>query len=96
MDEVAVIAGGVAGRKMTVSSLPAFVLRAAGLVQPRMKDLAAMVDWFATGSYVANTQRQAELFGAVPKAEEAIARFAGRLGHGAAASAGKGRAPGTA
>ena len=41
-----------------------------------------MVDWFATGKYVANTHRQAELFGAVPTAEEAIARFAERRRYG--------------
>lgn len=81
MKEVADIAGGIVGRTMTVGSLPTPVLRAMGLVMPQMKDVAAMVDWFATGGYVANTQRQAELFGAVPKAEDAIARFAARLGH---------------
>jgi uncharacterized protein YbjT (DUF2867 family) len=81
MKDVADIAGGIVGRKMTVGSLPTSVLRAMGLVVPQMKDLAAMVDWFATGGYVANTQRQAELFGAVPKAEDAIARLAERLGH---------------
>ena len=81
MKEVADIAGGVVGRKMRVGSLPTPVLRAMGLVVPQMKDLAAMVDWFATGGYVANTRRQAELFGAVPKAEDAIARCAERLGH---------------
>ena len=54
-----------------------------------------MVEWFATGNYVANTQRQAELFGAVPKAEDAIARFAQRLGH-PVTSAGTARAQGTA
>jgi hypothetical protein len=52
-----------------------------GLVRPQLKDLAAMLDWFATGNYVANTHRQAELFGAVPTAQDAIARFAGKLGH---------------
>lgn len=81
MREVATIAGGLVGRKVTVRSLPASALRMLGLVMPQMKDLAAMTDWFATGGYVANTHRQAELFGAVPTAEDAIARFAARLGH---------------
>jgi uncharacterized protein YbjT (DUF2867 family) len=81
MREVGDIAGKLVGRRMSVNSLPTFVMRAMGLVMPQMKDLAAMVDWFATGNYVANTQRQAELFGAVPTAEEAIARFAERSGH---------------
>ena len=85
MQEVAVIAGGLIHRKMTVSALPVLALRAAGLVMPPMKDLAAMIDWFATGNYVADTRRQAELFGSVPKSEDAIARFAERLGHSVAA-----------
>jgi len=95
MQEVATIAAGLVGRKMTVGSLPAPVMRTMGLVMPQMKDLAAMVDWFATGNYVANTHRQAELFGAVPKAEDAIARFAERLGH-SVTSAGTAPAQGTA
>jgi uncharacterized protein YbjT (DUF2867 family) len=95
MQEVATIATGLVGRKMTVGSLPVPVMRTMGLVMPQMKDLAAMVDWFATGNYVANTHRQAELFGAVPKAEDAIARFAERLGH-PVTGAGTARAQGTA
>ena len=91
MKEVATIASGLIGRRVAVNSLPTPVMRAMGLAMPPMKDLAAMVDWFATGNYVANTRRQAELFGAVPKAEDAIARFAERLGHGVASA---GRAPG--
>ena len=95
MQEVAAVGGGLVGRKLTVGSVPTLVMRAMGLVLPQMKDLAAMADWFATGRYVANTQRQAELFGAVPKAEDAIARFAERLGH-PVATGGTARAQGTA
>jgi len=95
MQEVATIAGGLVGRRLRVASLPFPVMRAMGMVMPPMKDLAAMVDWFATGNYVANTQRQAELFGAVPKAEDAISRFAERLGH-PVTGAGTARAQGTA
>jgi hypothetical protein len=40
-----------------------------------------MVDWFDTGNYVADTTRQGEVFGPVPTAEDAVARFAGSLGH---------------
>ena len=85
MQEVAAIASRLVGRKISVTSLPAWAIRTVGLVMPPIKDLGAMVDWFATGKYVANTGRQAELFGEVPKAEDAIARFAERLGHTVAA-----------
>ena len=54
-----------------------------GRLVPRMRDMAAMFGFFATGKYVANTLRQAELFGPVPRVEDAarkLVREAG-LGH---------------
>jgi hypothetical protein len=45
------------------------------------KDMAAMADWFKSGRYVADTARQREVFGDVPTAEDAIARFVTSLGH---------------
>lgn len=95
MREVADIATRLVGRKLAVASLPTWAMRAMGLFVPQMKDLAAMVDWFATGRYVADTRRQAELFGAVPTAEDAIARFAERMGQ-SVASGGTARGQGTA
>ena len=44
-------------------------------------DVSAMLDWFETGRYVADTTRQGEVFGPVPTAEDAIAGLATRLGH---------------
>jgi hypothetical protein len=59
--------------------------RAAGAVAgrfvPMLKDMSAMLDWFQTGRYVADTTSMREVFGAVPTAEEAVGRFASRLGH---------------
>ena len=81
MNEVATIAGGLVGEPVRVRSIPSVLLRAVGLVVPQMKDLAAMVDWIATGRYVADTVRQGALFGPVPTAEDAISRFAQSLGH---------------
>lgn len=40
-----------------------------------------MLAWFETGKYVADTSRQAEVFGPPPTAENAVARFARSLGH---------------
>jgi hypothetical protein len=45
-----------------------------------MKDLMAMFDYFRTGRYVADTRRQAEVFGPVPVAEETIRRRLAALG----------------
>ena len=44
----------------------------------RVADFRAMFDFFATGRYVADTERQGELFGPVPTAESAVTRWAGR------------------
>ncbi len=43
-------------------------------------DMAAMFRFFQTGKYVADTRRQAELFGPVPKVEEAARQMLAGLG----------------
>ena len=45
------------------------------------KDMAAMVDWFQTGRYAADTTRQSQVFGAVPTVEDALGRLITSLGH---------------
>ncbi|MGX5210306.1 hypothetical protein ACWKT3_16690 [Streptomyces violaceus] len=47
-----------------------------GRFNPVVKDMVAMFGWFDTGRYVADPRRQEQLFGPVPTAEEALARFA--------------------
>lgn len=85
MREVAEIAGRLTGERIRVRSIPMPVLRAVGFVagrfNPMVKDLAAMIGWFQTGRYVADTTRQREVFGTPPTAEDAIRRFIGILGH---------------
>jgi uncharacterized protein YbjT (DUF2867 family) len=85
MQDVADIASGIMGAPIRVRAVPASLVRALGLTlgrfDPMVKDMGAMFDWFGTGKYVADTSRQAELFGPVPAAEEAIARFVRSLGH---------------
>lgn len=44
-------------------------------------DMMAMMTYFATGKYVADTSRQAEVFGTPPRAEDAVDRLLGQLGH---------------
>ncbi|WP_370872981.1 SDR family oxidoreductase [Arthrobacter bambusae] len=44
-------------------------------------DLEAMMEWFQTGRYVADTSRQREVFGPPPTAEDAVARLLTSLGH---------------
>ncbi len=85
MEEVAGIAGRLLGKRIRVRTIPAGPLRAVGTVlapiNPMAQDMAAMAAWFQSGRYVANTTRQHEVFGAVPTAEDAIARLVAGLGH---------------
>ena len=85
MQEVAAISSRLLGKQIRVRTVPSALLHAVGSVlrpvNPLAKDLAAMADWFKSGRYVADTTRQREVFGAVPTAEDAIARFLTSLGH---------------
>jgi NAD(P)-dependent dehydrogenase (short-subunit alcohol dehydrogenase family) len=71
--------------RIGVRSIPAGLLRAAGKVLgpavPLARDISAMIDWFQTGKYVADTTRQQEVFGPPPTAEDAVARLLTGLGH---------------
>jgi uncharacterized protein YbjT (DUF2867 family) len=84
MQEIARISGQLLGRPIRVLSVPAGVIRAAGAVvgrfNPMVSDMAAMLGWFQTGRYVADTSRQREVFGPVPTAKEAIAKLLSSLG----------------
>jgi uncharacterized protein YbjT (DUF2867 family) len=84
MQDCAALASRRADRKIKVLSVPAGLLRTVGRIgrksASRTSDMGAMAAWFNTGRYVADTTRQAEVFGPVPTPEDAIARFAARLG----------------
>ncbi|MFD3505158.1 hypothetical protein [Streptomyces sp. NPDC058678] len=75
--------GSRAGKKIKVWAVPSAVVRAAGAVlgrfMPLVKDMAAMFGWFDTGRYVADPRRQEQLFGPVPTAEDALARYTDEL-----------------
>jgi uncharacterized protein YbjT (DUF2867 family) len=82
--EVADLMGSRAGKTIKVRALPPAVTRAAGAVagrfMPTLKDMAAMFRWIDSGRYVADTRRQEQLFGAVPTAEDTVARLTDELG----------------
>ena len=84
MQDVADIAGRLTGKTLTVRTVPAGILRAAGTVlapvSPMAKDLSAMIAWFQTGRYVADTTLQRQFFGEPPTPELAIRRFVTGLG----------------
>ena len=72
--ELARIGSDVLGRDIEI-----FSMSPAGRPEPDQsedggRDLLAMVEYFDSGRYVADTRRQAEVFGAVPTAEDALRR----------------------
>jgi uncharacterized protein YbjT (DUF2867 family) len=81
--QLARMAGEILGRPIRVRTVPGSLFNgvsaAAGVFSPRVKDIGAMIRWFQTGRYVADPTRQHEVFGEVPSAEDAIARFAAGL-----------------
>lgn len=85
MQDIADIASTFAGGQVRVRSMPVGLVHALGALMgpfvPMVKDMSSMLAWFETGKYVADTSRQAEIFGPVPTAENAVARFARSLGH---------------
>lgn len=85
MQDIADIATRLLGERVKVRSVPAPLIHIAGGALgpfvPMAKDMAAMIDWFQTGRYVAHTSRQQHVFGAVPTAEDAVTRFITSLGH---------------
>ncbi|GAA4036418.1 SDR family oxidoreductase [Arthrobacter methylotrophus] len=72
MEEIAGISARLLGRQ---------VLAIPGTSNTMAKDFKAMMDWFATGRYVADTARQSEVFGPPPTGEDAVARLLSGLGH---------------
>jgi uncharacterized protein YbjT (DUF2867 family) len=85
MQQIADIAGRLLGERLSVRSIPAGLLRGAGKLLgsavPLARDMSAMIDWFQTGRYVADTTRQQEIFGPPPTAEDAVARLLAEPGH---------------
>ncbi len=85
MQDIADIAGRLLGSEIKVRAVPEGLIRGIGTVagpfMPIFKDMGAMVAWFGTGKYVANTTRQHEVFGPPPTAEQAIQTFITTLGH---------------
>ena len=55
-------------------------MRPVGLLSERVRDLRAMIEYFHTGRYVANTTTQAEVFGDVPTMHDTLRRYATESG----------------
>jgi uncharacterized protein YbjT (DUF2867 family) len=80
-EELAEVLTGVLGRpvKPGGSGMMRVITLVAPFV-PRMRDFAAMFAFFATGKYVADTRMQAELFGPVPRVDDAARKLVSEAG----------------
>jgi uncharacterized protein YbjT (DUF2867 family) len=79
--ELADIAGHILGRNLELVELDPSEIRFPGMSDEGRADLVAMFEHFRSGRYVADTRRQAEVFGSVPVAEETMRRRLAALGH---------------
>jgi uncharacterized protein YbjT (DUF2867 family) len=77
--ELAALAAEVVGARVAARAVPWWLLGSAlaavGLFSETARDLRAMIKFFLSGRYVADTTRQRELFGRVPTAEDAVRRW---------------------
>jgi uncharacterized protein YbjT (DUF2867 family) len=82
--EIAAAFAAILGREIRVRSLPwpllSGLMRPVGLFNERVKDGRAMIEYFHTGQYVADTTAQAELFGDVPTMHDTLRRYAAEAG----------------
>lgn len=85
IDDIAAIATDLLGHPVRVRAIPVAPVSAAGALlgrfKPTLKDMAAMFRHIQSGSYVADTTRQTQLFGAPATPRDAIARLLLDLGH---------------
>ena len=82
IDELADLAGKALAEPVSVNCIPLPPLaESEDSPESGQNDMAAMMHYFITGKYVADTTRQAQVFGTPPRAEEAVTRLLGQLGH---------------
>ncbi|MCD5315818.1 SDR family oxidoreductase [Kineosporia babensis] len=81
--EIAGLMSSQAGTPIKVRAIPPVITRTAGALVggfvPLVKDMAAMFAWFDSGRYVADTRRQAQLFGPPPTAEATVSQLVAEL-----------------
>jgi uncharacterized protein YbjT (DUF2867 family) len=79
-NDLAAVFTQILGRDVTARGMPwpllSFVARPVGVLSERVADMRAMIEYFHTGQYVADTSAQAEIFGDVPTVEDTLRRYA--------------------
>lgn len=77
-DEVVAVLSKLTGRPFRVRGLPLpfrLFFWIGGFFSSMVNDMTAMLDYFGTGKYVADTKLQAEFFGPVPTVEDSVRRL---------------------
>jgi uncharacterized protein YbjT (DUF2867 family) len=79
MEDLRAIISRSIGERVALRTIPRWLMEAVlaplSWGVPMAKDIRAMFRYIWSGRYVADTRRQAEVFGAVPSAEDAIGRW---------------------
>jgi uncharacterized protein YbjT (DUF2867 family) len=82
--EIAALFAAILGREIRLRTPPWRLIRAGmalgGLFNPFLRDGRAMIDYFLTGRYVADTTTQRAVFGEVPTVEDSLHRYAAESG----------------
>ena len=78
--ELAELAGRLLNRPMRMRMMAGGGMRFLALFSPGIRGMVEMTRFFQTGKYVADTRLQAELFGPVPKVEDAARQMLADLG----------------
>lgn len=78
--ELAELIGRLLGRPMTMRPFDSWGMRFAARFNRGLRGILEMVRFFQTGKYVADTRVQGELFGPIPKVEDAARQMLASLG----------------
>jgi uncharacterized protein YbjT (DUF2867 family) len=78
--ELTELVGNLTHRPMTMRPMGGGGMRFAALFSPALRGMLEMTRFFQTGKYVADTRVQGELFGPVPKVEDAARQMLADLG----------------
>ena len=80
--ELVEVASRILGRDIELVEMDPEQIRFPNMSDDDRNDLMAMFTYFQTGRYIADTRRQADVFGSVPVAEDVMRRRLAVLGHG--------------
>jgi len=78
--ELTALVGRLLNRPMKMRAMGGGGMKLAALFSPSLRGMLEMTRFFQTGKYIADTRFQGELFGPVPKVEEAARRLLVDLG----------------